>query len=118
MFFRVLKHQITHLKVIIEDDIIVKVTDDLEINLFAMILFLGKCLKHFQLLSGRRLKHPTFNLTPEQRIKLKSLSLIQLKISVNTIGDCLYLLDEDLECLSTLIIDINEISDSSYINNT
>ncbi|CAF1364571.1 unnamed protein product [Rotaria sordida] len=74
--------------------------------------------KHFQLLSGRLLKHPTFNLAPEQRIKLKSLSLIQLKISVNTIDDCLYLLDEDLKCLSTLIIDINEISDSSYINNT
>jgi hypothetical protein len=96
----------------------VKVTDDLEINLFAFILFMGKCLKHFQLLSSRRLKHPTFNLAPEQRIKLKSLSLTQLKISVNTFDDCLYLLGEDLKCLSTLIIDINEISDSSYIHNT
>ena len=94
MFFRVLNGQITHLKVVIEDDIIVEVTEDLEINLFAFILFMGKCLKHFQLLSGRRLKHPTFNLAPEQRIKLNSLSLTQLKISVNTFDDCLYLLDE------------------------
>ena len=38
-----------------------------------------------------------------------SSTLTKLKIDVNTLDDCLYILDGRFDCLSTLIIDIEKI---------
>ncbi len=113
MFSRVLTDQITHLKVEIEGGIIVKLPNGNKSNLFALILSLGKCLKNLtisQLLSGRSLTDPTFYLASVHHV---SLTLTKLKINVNTFDDCLYILDGHLQCLSTLIIDILKILDST-----
>jgi hypothetical protein len=55
----------------------------------------------------------TFNLSSN----CKSSTLAILKINVENFDDCLYLLDERLNCLSTLIIHVKEIT-SATIDNT
>ena len=48
-----------------------------------------------------------------------SSTLVKLKVSVSAFGDCLYLLDGRLNCLSTLIIHVERISFSVVdIDNT
>ncbi|CAF3010875.1 unnamed protein product [Rotaria sp. Silwood2] len=119
IFCRVLSDQITHLKVEITGGIIVKLSNGNELNLFTLILFLCKHLKDLtidQLFGDRSVTDSTFNLTSMCPI---SLILTKMKINVNTFDDCLYILNGHFECLSTLIIDIYKISDSSSnIDNT
>ncbi|CAF4281385.1 unnamed protein product [Rotaria sp. Silwood2] len=113
IFCRVLSDQITHLKVEIKGGIIVKLSNGNEPNLFTLILFLCKHLKDLtidQLFGGRSVTDSTFNLTSMCPV---SLTLTKMKINVNTFDDCLYILNGHFECLSTLIIDIYKISDSS-----
>ncbi len=96
-----------------------KLSDGNEPNLFTLILFLCKHLTNLtirQLYAGRSLTDSTFNLTSMRPV---SLTLTKMKINVNTFDDCLYILNGHFECLSTLIIDIYKISDSSSnIDNT
>ena len=63
-----------------------------------------------QRLAGSAVKISPFNL---QSSSFKSSSLTKLTIHVNAFHDCLYLLDGRLECLSTLIIVVSQITDSS-----
>ncbi|CAF0906917.1 unnamed protein product [Rotaria sordida] len=97
IFCRILNDQITHLKVKIKGGIIVKLSNGNEWNLFTLILFFCKHLTDLtihQLFDGRSVIDSTFD-------------------------DCLYILNGHFECLSTLIIDVYKISDSSSnIDNT
>jgi len=91
----------------------VKLSDGNEPNLFTLILFLCKHLTNLtirQLYAARSLTDSTFKLTSMRPV---SLTLTKMKINVNTFDDCLYILNGHFECLSTLIIDIYKISDSS-----
>ena len=80
---------------------------------------MGKRLKDLtfiQWLSGSSMRISTSNLLSTS---LKSASLTKLKINVNNFDGCLYLLDGRFECLSILIINISNITNSSLnINNT
>jgi len=97
----------------------VKLSTGFEPNLFTLILFFCKHLTDFticQLYGGRSVTDSTFNLTSMRPV---SLNLTKMNINVNTFDDCLYILNGHFECLSTLIIDIHKIWDSSSnIDNT
>ena len=115
---RLLTGQITHL-----DAYITEATTELpgrnELCIFVLILAIGKRLKDltlFQWLSGSTMR---ISLSNPLSKHMKSPSLTKLNINVNNFDGCLYLLDGRLECLSTLIINISKITDSSLnINNT
>ncbi len=105
--YLLLTNQITHLTV----DILF---DKNELNIFLLILSLGKHLTdltiHHRFLS-EHLGNTIFDLSSSHI----SSTLTKLIINVTTFNDCLYLLDGSLKSLTTLIIDINKISDSSSI---
>ncbi|CAF4454471.1 unnamed protein product, partial [Rotaria socialis] len=82
--------------------------------MFALILSISKCL--IDLTFTERIQISFSNLPSASCV---SSTLTKLKINVSTFDDCLYLLDGRLQHLSILIIDIDEISDSSSnIDNT
>ncbi|CAF0851724.1 unnamed protein product [Rotaria sp. Silwood1] len=108
-----LTDQIAHLTVDITDNIS-EIPDGNELNMFALILSISKCL--IDLTFTRRTEISFSNLPATSCV---SSTLTKLKITVNTFDDCLYLLDACLQQLSILIIHIIEISDSSSnIDNT
>ncbi|CAF1106670.1 unnamed protein product [Rotaria magnacalcarata] len=112
---RLIINQITHLNAEINDDTTRELSDENNSNIFELILSLGKCLIDLtfsQSFRDREFEVPTLNITSTGCV---SLTLTKLKIKVNTFDDCLYVLDGRLQCLSTLIIDIFEIFDSSAI---
>jgi hypothetical protein len=115
---RLLADQITHLKITIHDET-TELPDTNELSIFVLILSMGKRLSDLtfiQRLSGSAVKISPFNL---QSTSFQCPSLTKLTISVNAFDECLYLLDGRLECLSTLIIVVSKITDSSLnINNT
>ncbi|CAF4894152.1 unnamed protein product [Rotaria socialis] len=76
--------------------------------MFALILSISKCL--IDLTFTERIQISFSNLPSTNCV---SSTLTKLKINVNTFDDCLYLLDGRLQHLSIMIIDIDEISDSS-----
>ncbi|CAF3381034.1 unnamed protein product [Rotaria sp. Silwood2] len=88
-------------------------------NLFASILSLCKRLNHLnfcQLSNYRSLSIEIYKLS---LTSCMSSTLRTLIINVETFNDCLYLLDGRLQCLSTLIIHVEDISiASSTIDNT
>ncbi len=112
VILRLLTDQITQLKI----DTYVKITetsDGNELNMLAMILSICKHLCDLtfnQCILGKHLLVSIFNLPKTSCV---SSTLTKLNINVNTFDDCLYLLDGRLESLSTLIIDIDEITESS-----
>ncbi|CAF4786337.1 unnamed protein product, partial [Rotaria sp. Silwood2] len=116
---RLLNNQITHLNVEINDDITRDLSNENESNMFELILSLGECLIDLtfsQWFPNRDFEIPTLNITSTSCV---SSILTKLNIEVNTFDDCLYLLDGHFQCLSTLIINIFEIFDSSAnIDNT
>jgi len=88
-------------------------SDENELNMFALILSIDKhlCdLTFSQYSINKKLFIPIFNLPTTSCV---SSTLTKLTINVNSFDDCLYLLDGRLEYLSTLIIDIATITDSS-----
>ncbi|CAF4857114.1 unnamed protein product, partial [Rotaria sp. Silwood1] len=108
-----LTDQIAHLTVDITDKI-GEIPGGNELNMFALILSISKCL--IDLTFTRRTEISFSNLPATSCV---SSTLTKLKITVNTFDDCLYLLDACLQQLSILIIHIIEISDSSSnIDNT
>ncbi|CAF4354442.1 unnamed protein product [Rotaria socialis] len=112
---RLFINQITHLNAEINDDTTRELSDENNSNIFELILSLGKCLIDLtfsQSFRDREFEVPTLNITSTGCV---SLTLTKLKIKVNTFDDCLYVLDGRLQCLSTFIIDIFEIFDSSAI---
>ncbi|CAF2757379.1 unnamed protein product [Rotaria sp. Silwood2] len=110
---RLLTDQITHLTV----DIPYKISEipgGNELNMFALTLSISKCL--IDLTFTERTKVSFSNLPSTSCV---SSTVTELKITVSTFDDCLYLLDGRLQHLSILIIHIIEISDSSLnIDNT
>jgi hypothetical protein len=109
---RLLTDQITQLKV----DTYVEIretSDGNELNMFPMILSICKRLCDLtfnQCIFDKNLLVSIFNLPTTSCV---SSTLTKLNINVNTFDDCLYLLHGRLENLSTLIIDISEINESS-----
>src|ERR1700733_11695133 len=87
-----LTHQITHLNIDIQNETTSQLSE-ISSNILALILSLTKRLIHFnfcQLFSHRRTWISIYYLPQTRHM---SSSLTQLKISVETFLDCLYLLD-------------------------
>ncbi|CAF1383634.1 unnamed protein product [Rotaria sordida] len=113
ILLRLLNNQITHLTIDITDKIS-EIPDGNQLNMFALILSISKCL--IDLTFTQRTKISFSNLPSTTCV---SSTLTKSNITVNTFDDCLYLLDGCLQHLSILIIHIIEISDSSLnIDNT
>jgi hypothetical protein len=90
-----------------------------ELNILALILSVGKCLSDLTIIQHFSGKCPTISSLNLRYTSSISSTLIKLTINVLTFDDCLYLLNGCFESLSTLIIDIMEITRlSSNIDNT
>ncbi len=103
-----LSQQITHLNIDIQNEPTSELSEILS-NIFALILSLSKqliSLNFCQLFSYR--EKPIF-ISKLSTTNCISLTLTELKINVATFDDCLYLLDGRLDCLSKLIINIEDI---------
>jgi len=86
----------------------IELFDEDKPTLFALILSFAKRLIDFtfvQLLADTSM-NSTFN---RPLTNCVSSTLTKLKIVVNTIADCLYLLDRRFDCLSSLIIEIGKL---------
>ncbi|CAF4042360.1 unnamed protein product [Rotaria sp. Silwood2] len=106
---RLLTEQITHLNILIQNEIIPTFFETLS-DVF--ILILSSCkrlisLDFFQLFPDQMWSGNIFTLPSTS---YTSLTLTQLKINVKTFHACLYLLDGRLHNLSTLIINVSNIS--------
>ena len=106
---RLLNSQITQLNV---DTYVTisEISDENELNIFSMILSVGKHLSDLTF-RQRLLKNNTTTSTFHLPTSFISSTLTKLNICVDTFDDCLYLLDGRLECLSTLVIDIRTTID-------
>ncbi|CAF1446736.1 unnamed protein product [Adineta steineri] len=113
-----LTNQITHITVDINSEK-TEISNENEPNIFEFILLHSTCLNDltfFQKSSKKYLAILSLDVPYENSL---SLSLTKLKININTLDDCLYLLNGCLPSLSTLIIHIKKIGRStSMINNT
>ncbi|CAF1594248.1 unnamed protein product, partial [Adineta steineri] len=111
-------HQITHLNVDIQSDEIQTLLSKTSSNIFTMILSLCQRLiklNFCQVFSYRNLFIPICKL-PETCFTYSS--LIELKINVATINDCLRLLNRRFDSLSKLTINVREIKyERKQINN-
>jgi hypothetical protein len=112
MLYDFFAKQITHLNI----DFVNNTPHDYWITrsyIFTSILFLCKRLinLNFCQFSNENLTISMFGVESE---RFMSSTLTNLKINVNFIDDCLWLLDGRLTCLSTLIISITEISNTKY----
>ena len=108
MLVRLLRDQITELR--IDNYVYIdKTTNRHRFEVIGMILSVSKQLSHLifgeYILDNMR----DFNL-PDR--SCTSSTLTTLNIAVHSFGDCLYLLDGRLECLSTVIMKITGTVDS------
>ncbi|CAF3418679.1 unnamed protein product, partial [Rotaria sp. Silwood1] len=113
-----LTQQITHLNIDVPYEPKSETSETLS-SIFALILSVCQRMTNLnfcQLFSDRKASICIYNLPSTSCI---SLTLTELKVNVATFDDCLFLLAGHLKCLSTLIIDVKNISWSlSTINNT
>ncbi|CAF3294041.1 unnamed protein product [Rotaria sp. Silwood2] len=105
---KLLTEQITCLKIDVKDNTTAPPLPENLSTIFALILSLCKGLIE---LNFCRFYHRSSICTFElSSTNCKSSTLTVLKISVKSFDDCLYLLDGRLNCLSTLIIYVEEIA--------
>ncbi len=100
-----LTNQITHLNIDIKETR--ESYSKIDSEIFAIILSLCQnlvVLNFFHVFSARNYS-PC--LSYSERGRCISSTLIKLKINVSSLIDCLYLFDEPLLCLSTLIINVS-----------
>ncbi len=87
-------------------------------NIFLLILSLCKRLIHLNFCQFFSYRNSSISISKQPRTSCISSSLTKLKINVETIDDCLYLLDGCLDHLSKLIINVKKIKGKrSNINN-
>ena len=84
-------------------------------NVYAHILTFFKNLKHLSVLETLVSSYRGMSLYDLPSTTFFSSTLTHLCINVNTFDDCLYLLDGRLQQLSTFIVRIYYIDDSSLI---
>ncbi|CAF4978990.1 unnamed protein product [Rotaria sp. Silwood1] len=106
---RLLTKQITHLTICIENDMTPTFSKILS-NVFVLILSSCKRLINLDFRQLFPNKMMSINTFVQSSTNCTSLSLTQLKINVKTFDTCLYLLDGRLRNLSTLIINVSNIS--------
>ncbi|CAF1127937.1 unnamed protein product [Rotaria sordida] len=126
-----LTNQITHLNIDILDQVTTELNNENESNIFTLILSIGKCVTDLTFSQWLCYKHTWISIFHLPSTSCVSSTLTKLNINVNTFDDCLYLLDDHLDSLSSIIINIRKISaplldidntendkDSSTISNT
>jgi hypothetical protein len=84
-------------------------------NVYEYILKFFTNLKHLSIIETLNPSYPPLLLCDSPAITFFSSTLTYLCINVNTLDDCLYLLDGRLKQLTTLIIRIRNIDKSSSI---
>ncbi|CAF0937632.1 unnamed protein product [Rotaria sordida] len=107
ILIRLLNKQITHFNLKTEFRTI-ELFGRYEPTLFVMVLSFAKCLTDFTFVQCHR-DPSTNSLFTVFSPHCVSSTLTKLKIDVNTLDDCLYILDGRFDCLSILIIDIEKI---------
>ena len=105
LFVRFLTKQITHFNLKANFNI-VELFDRYEPTLFPSILSFAKCLTDFTFVQDFRSSSTNSIFSVFSRNYVSSSTLTKLKIDVSTLIDCLYILDGCFDCLSTLIINI------------
>ncbi|CAF3138493.1 unnamed protein product [Rotaria sp. Silwood2] len=84
-------------------------------NVYEHILKFFKNLKHLSIIETLNLPYPPLSICDSPSTIFFSSTLTHLYINVNTLDDCLYLLDGRLKQLTTLIVQISYIHKSSLI---
>jgi len=85
------------------------------VNVYAPILNFFKNLKHLNIIGSFNMSNPCLTLGNLPSNTFHSSTLTYLCIDVYTLDDCLYLLDGRLKQLTTLIVRIGYIDNSSSI---
>jgi hypothetical protein len=112
----IFQQQITDLILINDDKYnMMESTQDYTINVYSHILNFFKNLKHFNIIERFSRLYPYLSLRDSPSTTFSSSTLTHLCINVMSLDDCLYLLDGRLKQLTTLIVRINYIDDSSSI---
>ncbi|CAF4561968.1 unnamed protein product [Rotaria sp. Silwood2] len=104
---KLLIEQITCLQIETHDETIPSPLPEIRSTMFALILSLCKRLIKLNFTSFYH--RSTFYALDLSSIDCTSSTLTELEIYVKTFDDCLYLLDERLNCLSTLKIHVEEV---------
>ncbi|CAF4193943.1 unnamed protein product [Rotaria sordida] len=105
-----LTNQITHLNIDILDQVTTELNNENESNIFTLILSIGKCVTDLTFSQWLCYKHTWISIFHLPSTSCVSSTLTKLNINVNTFDDCLYLLDDHLDSLSSIIINIRKIS--------
>ncbi len=95
--------------------IIIGSSRDYTVNVYGRILKFFENLKHLSIIQTSNMSYPPLRLSDLPSTTFSSSILTQLSINVCTLDDCLYLLDGRLKQLTTLIVRIGLITDSSTI---
>ncbi|CAM4777925.1 unnamed protein product, partial [Rotaria magnacalcarata] len=116
---RLMTEQITCLHIQVSDEVTSNFPVENHSNIFSLILFMCKNLNDLTFSHWFIGLGLTFFIYKLSSTSCVSSTLTKLRIHVNTFDDCLFLLDGRLESLSTLIINIVEIfNTSATIDNT
>jgi hypothetical protein len=90
-------------------------TKDYTVNVYVRILNFFKRLKHLSIIETMNQPYPHLTLRNSPSTTFSSSTLTHLCINVMTLDDCLYLLDGRLKQLTTFIVRIDYIGNSSSI---
>jgi hypothetical protein len=112
----IFQQQITDLILVNHDTYnMMESTKDYTVNVYARILNFFKKLKHLSIIETMNRPYPCLLLCNSPSTTFSSSTLTHLCINVMTIDDCLYILDSRLKQLTTFIVRIDYIGNSSSI---
>ncbi len=118
-FRHIFKQQITNLVLINKDNgSVIRLTKDYTKKVYAHILTFFENLKHLNVIETSIPSYPGLSVRYLPSNTFSSSTLTYLRINVETLSDCLYLLDGRLKQLTTFIVRIYNIDpDSSTVHN-
>ncbi|CAF3328068.1 unnamed protein product [Rotaria sp. Silwood2] len=112
----IFQQKLTHLTIINNDERKeIESLKNYNRNVYEYILKFFRNLKHLSIIETQNRSYPPLLLCDSPSISFFSTTLTYLCINVNTFDDCLYLLDDRLKHLTTLIVQICKISKSSSL---
>lgn len=112
----IFQEKITHLTLGNSDTIdVIESTKSYTINVYGHILNFFKNLKYLSVIETFNPSYPRLSFCRSPSATFFSSTLTHLCINMYTLDDCLYLLDGRLKQLSTFIVTIGYVDDSSSI---
>jgi len=118
-FAQILKHQISHLSVTAAEENTTESMMNLVTHVYASIFAMLTSLTHLDFFTSDDSLYKPPRLSDFPSTTCNSSSIVYLRVRVNTLDDCLCLLDGRLSQLHTFIVKIDETENSSItIDNT